>query len=184
MLRPASTVLACTVLAAVAAGCADRNLYHYHRTVVGMDIAGNVSGNSPSGHLVLGYSRRLIVFLPPEVQKALEESQKLAAQKSRGTSEDTVPVEVPLPDSIFCTQVKASLGGISAFREILATGTPAKEYAEQLAAEADGLTDWKNRNFICPGFVMPAPAAPVARTPSSTATVPGNTQPTAAPRTQ
>jgi len=146
MLRPGAVLVCLIGLGLSAAACGNRNLYHYHRTVVGLDIAGNVSGDSPSGHLVLGYSRRLVVFLPPEVEKALESGQP--ADPTEG---------VPLPATVFCTQVKASLGGVSAFREILATGPPAVQYAEQLAAEAAGVTDWKDHNFVCPGFEMPRP---------------------------
>lgn len=163
MLKGVPGITAIVVLGSVLAACgsSQRNLYHYHRTVVGVDIAGNISGDTPSGHLTLGYSRRLIVFLPPEVQQALQSGQP-------------TPTGVPLPSSVFCTQVKASLGGISAFREILATGHPAEDYAARLATESAGLTDWKDRNFVCPGFEIPAPDTIVVKDKP-------NAAPTAAP---
>ncbi len=160
MLRGTSFAISSVVLGLLVTGCSsNRNLYHYHRTVVGLDIAGNVSGNSPSGHLILGYSRRLIVFLPPEVKEAL------------ATEQPDTTGGVPLPASVFCTQVKASLGGLNAFREILATGQPAVDYASQLAASATGITEWKDHNFVCPGFKIPGP-------PSGS---PPSAEPTAAP---
>src|SRR6266404_5105433 len=138
MLRTCSLLL---TLVALCSGCG-RNLYHYHRTVVGIDISGNVAGSTPSGHLVVGYSRRLVILMPPEVQDALE---------GKGTGSE-------LPPTIFCTQVKASLGGVNAFREILATGDPAVGYAQLQAEARQGLgADGKLRNFVCPGYEIPQP---------------------------
>jgi len=118
-------------------------LYHYHRTVIGVDISGNVSDSTPSGHLTLGYSRRLVIAMPKVVEEALKGEQGLEK----------------LPQTIFCTQVKASLGGVNVFREILATGDPADGYAQQLATSAE-VVSMKNRNLVCPGLEVPAPDAP------------------------
>ncbi len=119
-------------------GCG-RTLYHYHRTVVGLDISGNVAGDTPSGHLTLGYSRRLVILMPPEIEDVMREKPPEPGKQ-----------EVKLPSTIFCTQVRASLGGVNAFREVLATGTPAESYAKLLAAKRPN--DDKLRNFVCPGY--------------------------------
>lgn len=132
------------VLLLVCMGGCSRNLYHYHRTVVGVDISGNVTGNAPSGHLTLGYSRRLVVVLPADIKDAL-------AKPSTDES---------LPSTVFCTQVRASLGGVNVFREVLATGLPAQNYAMSLVAASDGLNDWQYRNYVCPGFEIPSPDNP------------------------
>ena len=141
-------VLAC-------AGCG-RNFYHYHRTVIGIDIAGNVAGSSPRGHLIIGYSRRLVTALPQEAQDALS---------GQGGAGDT-----QLPSTVFCTQVRASLGGVNAFREVLATGAPAEQYAEALTEASAGISEYQYRNFVCPGFEIPAPLADT-RTTATTDTV-------------
>jgi hypothetical protein len=145
------------LLLVLAGGC-ERNLYHYHRTVIGVDISGNVAGNAPSGHLTLGYSRRLVLVLPDEIKDALKDAtppddntqdkDKKATQRT--TSES-------LPPTVFCTQVRASLGGVNSFREILATGTSAERYALSLVAASNGVHDWAYRNYVCPGFEIPAP---------------------------
>jgi hypothetical protein len=124
-------VLAVAVVGAV--GCQPR-LYHYHRTVIGLDIAGNVTGQSPSGHLTLGYSRRLVAVVPKEMNDKSD--------------------DVLLPSTVFCTQVKASLGGANSFREILGTGEPADEFAT-LIANMPGAEDIRQRNLICPGLPIP-----------------------------
>ncbi len=126
-------------LLTVATGCG-RTLYHYHRTVVGVDISGNVAGESPSGHLTLGYSRRLVIIMPPEIEDAMRTKRAHEQQ-------------VSLPNTIFCTQVRASLGGVNAFREVLATGEPAVGFAEIQAAGRP--SDKKARNFVCPGYEVP-----------------------------
>lgn len=127
------------LLLGMVAGCTGRNLYHYHRTVIGVDISGNVAGDTPSGHLTLGYSRRLVIFMPPEIQEALQEKSPTGN----------------IPPTVFCTQVKASLGGVNAFREIIATGEPADSYAQQLVASMIAAPAATNRNFVCPGLVIP-----------------------------
>ena len=152
MLR-AIGLLVAVLLAATA--CSGRSLYHYHRTVVGVDISGNVSDSTPSGRLTLGYSRRLVAAMPEAIQKAIEEAGKKPADTP--TAAPVKPVVAPLPQTVFCTQVKASLGGVSSFREILATGAPADRYAEQIS-EASQLVSPRDRNFVCPGLVIPTPA--------------------------
>jgi len=134
-------------------GCG-RQLYHYHRTIIGLDIAGNVNGNAPSGHLVLGYARRLIVLFPNE-----EELKKLAAKK-QAQSQAPAPLDGEnLPSTVFCTQVKGSLGGLSLFREILATGTAADNYASLMASEGSESSRPSRANFVCPDIEIPKPRA-------------------------
>lgn len=147
MLKPFSIL---AVVCAMSAGCG-RTLYHYHRTVVGIDISGNVAGDTPSGHLTLGYSRRLVVLMPPEIQEILDAKAKAEATQQ--------PMQFPaeLPDTVFCTQVKASLGGVNSFREVLATGDPAYSYAQHLVALAAASSDEEYRNFVCPGLKIPQP---------------------------
>ena len=140
---------------AMSAGCS-RSLYHYHRTVVGVDISGNVAGDTPSGHLTLGYSRRLVVLMPPEIKEILDiEAKKKAAGKSQAEINEALKADIP--DTIFCTQVKASLGGVNSFREVLATGDPAYGYAQHLVAVAAASNDDEYRNFVCPGLKIPPP---------------------------
>jgi hypothetical protein len=160
-----------------AAGCSGRSLYHYHRTVVGVDISGNVSESTPSGRLTLGYSRRLVAAMPDAIERAMEEASKsqsattAATTSPAGGSQAQPPVKplvVNLPPTVFCTQVKASLGGVNSFREILATGTPAEGYAQQLA-EGAALVSPKDRNFVCPGLVISTPERAGTERKSSTA---------------
>ena len=73
------------VVVAFGAGCG-RNLYHYHRTIVGVDISGNVAGDTPSGHLTLGYSRTLVVLMPPDIQKAIDPER--ASRRNKNSSFD------------------------------------------------------------------------------------------------
>jgi hypothetical protein len=143
-------------------GCssrAGRFLYHYHRTVVGVDISGSLSQSNPSGHLALAYQRRFVVFLPPAVAEAFVKAAE--ARQGPGVARVT-----ELPPAVFCTQVKASLGGLNVFSEILATGDAAEEYAALLAASAPDGVGVKEENLICPGFVIPkqtvAPGPPAA----------------------
>jgi hypothetical protein len=152
-----------SILAAIcgiSAGCG-RTLYHYHRTVVGVDISGNVAGDTPSGHLTLGYSRRLVVLMPPEIKDILDAKAKAEATRQ--------PMQLPaeLPNTVFCTQVKASLGGVNSFREVLATGEPAYGYAQRLVALAAASSDDEYRNFVCPGLKIPKPS-PNGVTPPAT----------------
>jgi hypothetical protein len=155
------------ILLVLSAGC-ERKLYHYHRTVVGVDISGNVTGNAPSGHLTLGYSRRLVVVLPDGIKEALEES---TPSDGKTLAKDQAAVHPPprasLPDTVFCTQVRASLGGVNSFREVFATGTSAEHYALSLVAASEGLDGWLYRNYVCPGFEIPPP---LARDPKAKAT--------------
>jgi hypothetical protein len=145
------------VVCSMSAGCG-RTLYHYHRTVVGVDISGNVAGDTPSGHLTLGYSRRLVVLMPPEIQEILNVEAK---KKAAGTPETQIraAVNADIPDTIFCTQVKASLGGVNSFREVLATGEPAYGYAQRLVAIAATSNDDEYGNFVCTGLKIPNPDA-------------------------
>ena len=145
------------LLLVLVAGC-ERKLYHYHRTVIGVDISGNVAGNAPSGHLTLGYSRRLVLVLPDEINDALTDSKPSDAKtpdKDMNAADRTT--SEGLPPTVFCTQVRASLGGVNSFREILATGKSAEHYAMGLVAASEGVVDWRYRNYVCPGFEIPAP---------------------------
>ena len=160
------TFLTLVAVCAMSAGCS-RSLYHYHRTVVGVDISGNVAGDSPSGHLTLGYSRRLVVLMPPEMKEILDvEAKKKADGKPQAQINEALRADIP--DTIFCTQVKASLGGVNTFREVLATGDPAYGYAQHLVALAAGSNDDEFRNFVCPGLKIPHPGATVIPTAGST----------------
>jgi hypothetical protein len=147
-----------TLICALSDGCS-RSLYHYHRTVIGVDISGNVAGDTPSGHLTLGYSRRLVVLMPPEIKDILDIEAKKKAEKNLSQAQVNEALRADIPDTIFCTQVKASLGGVNTFREVLATGEPAYGYAQHLVALAAGSNDDKYRNFVCPGLEIPHPAA-------------------------
>jgi len=143
-------------------GCADRSLYHYHRTVVGVDIAGSVDGETPRGHVIVGYSRRLVVVVPPawelETAQSLQRKNELAAgQMAKSPTVDDVP------STVFCTQVKASLGGLSVFREIMATGDPATRYAEFLVANAPAGLNTSAKNSVCPDLEVPT-ATPTTET--------------------
>ena len=84
-------------------------------------------------------------MMPPEIQRAIE-------AKARGQS-------VEIPDTVFCTQVKASLGGVNSFREVLATGQPAEGYAQRLVELAKAAGGDPYRNFVCPGFEIPKPSS-------------------------
>lgn len=144
---------------ALSAGCS-RSLYHYHRTVIGVDISGTVAGDTPSGHLTLGYSRRLVVLMPPEIKDILDIEAQKKAEKNLTPAQVNEALRADIPNTIFCTQVKASLGGINTFREVLATGDPAYGYAQHLVVLAAGSNDDEYRNFVCPGLKIPNPSAP------------------------
>ncbi len=137
------------------AGCADRSLYHYHRTVVGVDIAGSVDGETPRGHVIVGYSRRLVVVVPPawelETPESLQKKQQLLAAGQAPTQ----PTTEDVPSTVFCTQVKASLGGVSIFREVMATGNPATRYAEYLVANSPAGLHVSAKNAVCPDLEVP-----------------------------
>jgi hypothetical protein len=146
-------------LCAISTGCG-RNLYHYHRTVVGVDISGNVAGDTPSGHLTVGYSRRLVILMPPEMQGILDTKAKVAPgeELKADAKADGKRPAWELPSTVFCTQVKASLGGVNSFREILATGNPAENYADRLVKLVEKEGDTKYRNLVCPNFEIPKPS--------------------------
>jgi len=146
-------------LAGLALSGCGRQLYHYHRTIIGLDIAGNVNGNTPSGHLVLGYSRRLVVAFPNdklEPQSTQNQGQDLKAQDLKGQNSKGQDRE-SLPSTVFCTQVKGSLGGLSLFREILATGYSADAYASLMASEGSESSRPSRANFVCPDMEIPKP---------------------------
>ena len=119
----------------------------------------NVVADTASEHLTLGYSRRLVVLMPPEIKEILDvEAKERAAGNSPAEVNEALRADIP--NTIFRTQVKASLGGVNTFREVLATGEPAYGYAQHLVALAAGSNDDKYRNFVCPGLEIPHPAVP------------------------
>ena len=131
-------------------GCVDRHLYHYHRTVIGVDIAASIDGETPRGHLILGYARKLVVVVPPSWELTPTESEKLRARSNQSPFD-------PIPSTVFCTQVKAGGRGVNLFREIMATGDPATNYAAYLVANGPAVPDASKQNFVCPDLAIEVP---------------------------
>jgi hypothetical protein len=123
----------------------------------------NVDADTASEHLTLGYSRRLVVLMPPEIKEILDVEAK---ERTAGNSPAEVneALRADIPNTIFRTQVKASLGGVNTFREVLATGDPAYGYAQHLVALAAGSNNDEYRNFVCPGLKIPHPSTTVIPT--------------------
>jgi len=113
MLKPVGQVLC---LCAVAlAGCAQpSHLIAVHRTTIGLSMAGSSEG---SGHFSLGYRQRE-VFVVPKTNLAQ-------------------PGEQPRYEAMSvmsCTTVEATFLGPVDFRQTLASGDAATQYAQKYAA--------------------------------------------------
>jgi len=117
-------------VALLAAGCGGNNPYlaHYHRTVSGVDLSANVTDSTPSGHITLGYSRRLTIISPRELV----------------TGKDNEVLS-----SVFCTEILANFAGASIFREVLATGDAAVSYASS-TPPAVRIAGTELPNQVCP----------------------------------
>ena len=97
-------------------GCSTEptHLMHYQRTVIGFDAA--VATQEASGHLILGYDRRMVAVVP---KTTLE-----------GQAVDAMSI-------ISCTSARTGFRTVD-FDERLATGEAAVNYAEGLVTDPQG----------------------------------------------
>jgi hypothetical protein len=104
-------VLALGVLATAGCTTEPTHLMHYQRTVMGFDAA--VATQEASGHIILGYDRRMVSVVPKTTLS--------------GKAQDAMSI-------ISCTKAKSGFTQVD-FDERLATGEAAVNYAAGLKAD-------------------------------------------------